>query len=65
MCNNPNLDFVNINAFKIIAENLSICSQDIERKRNYDGRTFLHLDSWWVLTVSEKAANKSQVIFTE
>ena len=39
MCNNPYLDFVinvNINTYTIFGEILSICSQDIERKRNYD-----------------------------
>ena len=34
MCNNPSLDCVNINAYKKFGENLSICSQDIESKRN-------------------------------
>ena len=36
MYNNPNLDLVNMNAYIIFCENLSICSQDIERKRNFD-----------------------------
>ena len=36
MCNNPKLDLVNINAHIKFCEILSICSQDIERKRNYD-----------------------------
>ena len=35
MCNNPKLDPVNINAHIKFGENLSICSQDIERKRNF------------------------------
>ena len=36
--NNPNLDLdlVNINAYIKFGEDLSICSQDIERKRNSD-----------------------------
>ena len=34
-CNNPNLDLININAYMIFGENLSICSKDIERKRNF------------------------------
>ena len=29
MCNNPNLDLVNINAYTILGEILSIGSQDI------------------------------------
>ena len=33
-CNNPNLDLVNNNAFIKFGENLSICTQDIEWKRN-------------------------------
>ena len=33
-CNNPTLDLVNMNAYIKFGENLSICSQDIERKRN-------------------------------
>ena len=37
-CNNPKLDLVNMNAYIKFGETLSICSQDIERKRNYDGR---------------------------
>ena len=38
MCNNPNLDLVSINAYTIFGEILSIGSQDIELKRDYDGR---------------------------
>ena len=34
MCNNPNLDLVNINAYTKFGKILSICSQDIELKRN-------------------------------
>ena len=34
--NNPNLDLVNMNAYIKIGEILSICSQDIKRKRNSD-----------------------------
>ena len=34
--NNPNLDLVNINEHTIFGQNLSICSQDIEQKRNSD-----------------------------
>ena len=34
-CNNPNLDFVNINAYIEFGINLYIFSQDIERKRNF------------------------------
>ena len=34
MCNNPNLDLVNMNAYIKFGENLSICSQDIEGKQN-------------------------------
>ena len=37
MCNNPMLDLVNINAYIKFDEILSICSQDIEWKQNYDG----------------------------
>ena len=33
MCNNPNIDIVNINAYIKFGEILSICSQDIDRKR--------------------------------
>ena len=36
MCNNPNLDLFNINAYTKFGKILSIC-QDIERERNYDG----------------------------
>ena len=32
--NNPNLDIVNINAYTIFGQILSICSQYIERKLN-------------------------------
>ena len=33
MCNNPNVDLVNMNAYIKFDEILSICSQDIERKQ--------------------------------
>ena len=33
---NPNLDLVNINAHTEFGQILSICSQDIEQKRNSD-----------------------------
>ena len=36
MCNNPKLDLVNMNAYIKFGEILSICSQDIERKLNFD-----------------------------
>ena len=36
MCNNPNLDLVNINAYTKFCKILSFCSQDIEQKRNSD-----------------------------
>ena len=32
-CNNPKPDFVNINVYIKFGENISICYQDIERKR--------------------------------
>ena len=35
MCNNPNVDVVNMNAYIKFGEILSICSQDIEWKRNF------------------------------
>ena len=31
-CNDPRLDLVNINAYIKFGENMSTCSQDIERK---------------------------------
>ena len=34
MCNNPKLDLINMNTYIKSSENLSICSKDIERKRN-------------------------------
>ena len=36
MCNNPNLDLVSINAYTKFGKFLSICSQGLEQKRNYD-----------------------------
>ena len=33
--NNPNVDLVSINSYIKFGKNLSICSQDIERKRNF------------------------------
>ena len=33
--NNPNIDLVSINSYIKFGQNLSICSQDIERKRNF------------------------------
>ena len=35
MCNNSNVDLVNINAYIKFGEILSICFQDIERKQNF------------------------------
>ena len=35
MCINPMLNLVNVNAYIKFGETLSICSQDIERKRNF------------------------------
>ena len=40
MCNNPNLDLVNINAHTKFGEILSIWSEDNERKRKPDGQTY-------------------------
>ena len=34
--NSPNLDIVNINSYRTFGQNMSICSQDIERKWNSD-----------------------------
>ena len=34
MCNNPNVDVI-MNAYIKFGEILSICAQDIERKRNF------------------------------
>ena len=36
MCNNPNVDLFNMNAYIKFGEIVSICSQDIEGKRNSD-----------------------------
>ena len=36
ICNDPKLDLVNMNAYIKFGEILSICSQDVERKRNFD-----------------------------
>ena len=33
--NNPNVDLVSINSYIKFGQNLSICSQDIERKQNF------------------------------
>ena len=33
-CNNPNVDFVNMNAYIKFGELITICFQDIERKQN-------------------------------
>ena len=35
MCNNPKQDLVNINAYIKFGEILSICSHNIEPKRNF------------------------------
>ena len=35
MCNNPNVDVANMNAYIKFGEILSIGSQDIERKQNF------------------------------
>ena len=36
MCNSPNVDLVNMNAYIKFGKILSFCSQDIERKRNFE-----------------------------
>ena len=43
-CEYPKLDTVNINAYIKYGENLSICSQDNERKQNYEGRKDEQID---------------------
>ena len=35
MCNNPNLNLSNINAYIKLSEILSICSQDTKGKQNF------------------------------
>ena len=35
MCNNPDIDLVNMIAYIKFGEILYICSQDIERKQNF------------------------------
>ena len=35
MCNNPKLDLANMDAYIKFGGDLSICSQDIERKRSF------------------------------
>ena len=44
MCNNPSLDFVDINAYTKFGEILSICSEDIEQKQKPDGFTDRQID---------------------
>ena len=44
MCNNPNLDLVSINAYTKFDKFLSICSQDLEQKRNYDRQNDRQID---------------------
>ena len=36
MCNKPNIELVNMNAYIKFGEILSICSQDIDWKQNFD-----------------------------
>ena len=36
MCNNPKVDFVNMNAYIKFGENMSISFQDFEWKTNFD-----------------------------
>ena len=45
MHNNLKLDLVNINAYIKFGEILSICSQDVERKRNFDVNQRLNIDT--------------------
>ena len=42
MCNNPNIDLVHINAYEKFGPIPSICSQDIELKRNSDDNQGLY-----------------------
>ena len=39
MCNNAKIDCIKINAYTKFGEILSICFEDIERKRKPDGQT--------------------------
>ena len=48
--NNPNLDNDNMNAYTKIGEILSICKQDVERKRNSDIKQWQQL----LLQICEK-----------
>ena len=54
ICNIPNLDLVSINAYTKFGKILSICSQDIEKKQNYEGKLksslFLVFQSWAIIT---------------
>ena len=43
---NPKVDLVNINAYTKFGEIISICSEDIERKPNYDGQNDGQTDRW-------------------
>ena len=40
MCNNPKLDLANMNAYIKFGVILTICSENIKRKRNYDGQNY-------------------------
>ena len=50
MCNNPELDLVNMNAYIKFGENMPSISQDIERKGNFG----VHQRAITLVQISEK-----------
>ena len=47
-CNNPNVDLVNMNAYIKFGELMTICSQDIKRKRNFGAQIKGHNSGTYV-----------------
>ena len=55
MCKNPNLEFVNMNAYIKFVEILPICSQDIKRKRCSGVNEGLDGGVWYSLFIKNLA----------
>ena len=62
MCNNPNLDLVNMNAFLKFGEILSICPQDIERKQNPERNSDIDLSRAITLKMMFNNPNQDHLV---
>ena len=62
LCNNPNLDLVNMNAYLKFGEILSICPQDIERKQNPERNSDIDLSRAITLKMMFNNSNQDHLV---